>query len=181
MGGWYWYDQTQTAYVPQEFYASRDSAAEISSRIVQLTDASVITLGQISAADEKGDYKRGLELINQEIDRNAEIKERAFKLSEELKIMLLNLGAVKPDKAAGAGLQATTNGLELAQKMVNYNNLAQELLAQLQTRLKKNGSPETRQRIEQIILRMNEEAEAVNDLNKRYQEEMREFDRLTGR
>ena len=96
-------------------------------------------------------------------------------------IMLLNLGAVKPDKAAGAGLQATTNGLELAQKMVNYNNLAQELLAQLQTRLKKNGSPETRQRIEQIILRMNEEAEAVNDLNKRYQEEMREFDRLTGR
>lgn len=178
-GGWYWYSQTQLAYVPKEFYDSRDRAAEVSVRIVQLTDASVTTLGQISAADEKGDYKLGLRLVQGEIERNEAIKEEAVKLSEELRIMAMNLGAVKPKKGAEAGLQAATTGLELARRLVNYNNLAQELLAALQARLEKNGSPETRQRIEQIILRINEEAEVINNLNEKYQEEMREFDRLT--
>lgn len=180
VAGAYWYQQSQIIFVPQEFRDSRNRAAEISSRIVQLTDASVTTLGQISAADQKGDYKRGLQLVQEEIDRNKEIKNQAFALSEELKIMLLNLGAVKPKKAAEVGLQATTSGLELAQRLVNYNNLAQELLSVLEMRLESNGSSETRQRIEQIILRMNEEAEAVNNLNNQYQEEMKEFDQLTG-
>ncbi len=178
-GGWYWFIQSQATYVPQEFYDSRDRAAEISTKIVQLTDASVITLGQISAADEKGQYKRGLELVNQEVERNTEIKSQAFKLSEELKVMALNLSSVNPDKSAEAGLQATAIGLELVQRLINYNSQTQELLAVLQTRLKKNGSPETRQRIEQIILRMNQEVEAVNNLNDKYQEEIGNFDRLT--
>lgn len=177
-GGAYWYSQNQRVYVPQDFYAARDRAAGISQRIGQLTDASVVTLGQISTADEKGNYRLGLKLVNEEIERNEAIKEEAVKLSEELKNMALNLGAVKPERAAEAGLQAATTGLELAQRLVNYNNLAQELLAVLQTRLQKNGSPETRQRIEQIILKMNEEAAAINKLNEKYQEEMQEFDRL---
>ena len=177
-GGWYWYSQSQEAYVPQEFYDARGRAAEISSRIVQLTDASVQTLGLISAADEDGNYRRGLTLITEEVDRNNEIKNQAVKLSEEVKTMALNLGTVKPEKAASAGLQAATTGLELAQRLVNYNNYSQELLAVLQARLRSNGSPGTGERIEQIILKMNQEAEAINDLNERYQEEIREFDRL---
>ena len=176
--GWYWYSQSQTAYVPQEFYDARGRAAEISSRIVQLTDASVQTLRLISTADEAGNYRRGLTLITEEVDRNNEIKNQAVKLSEEVKTMALNLGAVKPEKAASAGLQAATTGLELAQRLVNYNNYAQELLAVLQTRLKSNGTPHTREKIEEIILKMNQEAEAINDLNEKYQEETREFDRL---
>ena len=177
-GGRYWYSQSQAAHVPQEFYDARGRAAEISSRIVQLTSASVQTLRLISTADEAGNYKRGLTLVTEEVDRNKEIKNQAVKLSEEVKTMALNLGTVKPEKAASAGLQAATTGLELAQRLVNYNNYAQELLAVLQTRFKSSGSPETRQRIEQIILRMNQEAETINNLNERYQEETREFDRL---
>lgn len=178
-GGWYWFAQSQATHVPQEFYDSRSRAAEVSERITQLTSASVTTLGQISTVDAKGDYKRGLQLVEQEIDRNEAIREEAIKLSEELKIMATNLGAVKPEKAAETGIQAATAGIELTQRLVNYNDLAQELFVALQTRLKKNGSPETRQKIEQIILKMNEEAETINSLNKRYQEEMKEFDRLT--
>lgn len=178
VGGWYWYGQSQTAYVPQEFYDARGRAAEISSRIVELTGASVQTLRLISAADEEGNYKRGLSLVTEEVGRNNEIKNQAVKLSEEVRTMALNLGAVKPEKAASAGFQAATTGLELAQRLVSYNNYAQELLAVLQTRLKSNGSPETKQRIEQIILKMNQEAETINNLNERYQEQIREFDKL---
>src|SRR3989344_8961584 len=104
-GGWYWYDQSQRAYVPPDFFEARNRAGEVSVRILQLTDASVQTLRLISAADEKGNYKRGLDLVLEEVDRNSEIKNQAVKLSEELKIMALNLGAVKPEKAASAGLQ----------------------------------------------------------------------------
>ena len=93
--------------------------------------------------------------------------------------MALRLGEVKPKEAATVGLEATTNGLELVQRLINYNNFTQELLGVLQTRLKSNGSPQTRERIEQIILRMNQEVEAVNKLNERYREQMKEFDRLT--
>ena len=178
-GGWYLYSQTAGTYVPQAFYESRDRAAKVSERITQLTSASVTTLGQISDADAKGDYRRGLQLVEQEIDRNEAIKKEAIKLSEELKIMATNLGAVKPKKAAETGLQAATTGLELTQRLINYNGLSQELYDVLQTRLKKNGDPQTRQRIEAIILRMNEEAEAINGLNEKYREEMGQFEKLT--
>ncbi len=180
-GGAYWYSQSQEKYVPQEFSEARNRTVKISERIEQLTDASVVTLGQISTADQAGNYKRGLELVQQEVDRNEAIKEEAIQLSEELRVMALNLGAVKPKKATEAGLQAVTTGLELTQHLINYNNLAQELLTALQERLEKNSDPQTRQRIEQIILRMNEESETINGLNEKYQEEMREFDRLTDR
>lgn len=179
-GGWFWY-QSQSTYVPQEFYSARDRAAEVSTRIDQLTNASVITLGQISKADEKGDYRRGLQLVQEEIDRNEAIKEEAVKLSEELKTMALNLGAVRPKKGAEAGLQAATTGLELTQHLIAYNDLSQELLGAIQERLKKNGLSETRQKIEAVILRMNEEAATINSLNEKYQEEMGQFDKITGR
>ena len=178
-GGWYWYDQSQKAYVPPDFFEARNRAGEVSVRILQLTDASVQTLRLISTADEKSNHKRGLDLVLEEVDRNEATRAEAIKLSEELKNMAINLGAIRPEKAAQIGLQATTSGLELVQHLINYNNYTQELLGVLQTRLKSNGSPETRQRIEQIILRMNQEAEAVNELNDRYKEEMREFDQLT--
>lgn len=177
LGGWFWY-QGQNVYVPQEFYDARSRAGEVSTRIKGLTDASVVTLGQISSADQAGSYERGLTLVLEDVDRNSEIKGEAIKLSEELKIMALNLGAVKPDKAASAGLDAATAGLELVQHLINYNNYSQELLAVIQTRLRSNGSPETRQKIEQIILKMNEEAETINSLNEKYQEKMRGFDEL---
>lgn len=164
---------------PPQFFEARNRAGEISNRIVELTHTSVDNLELISAADEAGRYKRGLELTQEEIDRNAEVKNEAFKLSEELKIMALNLNEVRPKEAAEVGLQATTNGLELVQHLINYSNLTEELLGVLQTRLKSNGSPETRERIEQIILRMNQEAEAVNKLNDEYREEMKNFDQLT--
>ncbi|MBI3088822.1 MAG: hypothetical protein HYY99_01000 [Candidatus Colwellbacteria bacterium] len=177
--GGYWYLASKSPNAPPQFFEARNRAGEISNRIVELTHTSVDNLELISAADEAGRYKRGLELTQEEIDRNAEVKNEAFKLSEELKIMALNLNEVRPKEAAEVGLQATTNGLELVQHLINYSNLTEELLGVLQTRLKSNGSPETRERIEQIILRMNQEAEAVNKLNDEYREEMKNFDRLT--
>ena len=155
-GGWYWFVQSQAAYVPPQFFEARNRAGEISNSIVELTDTSVGNLRLISAADESGKYEKGLELTLEEVDRNTEVKNEAFKLSEELKTMALRLGEVKPKEAATVGLEATTNGLELVQRLINYNNFTQELLGVLQTRLKSNGSPQTRERIEQIILRMNQ-------------------------
>lgn len=180
VAGGYWLYQAQRTNVPSQFLEARSQAATTAENIVKLTDASVATLRLISIADEEKNYKRGKELVTEEVDRNAVIKQEAFKLSEELKIMALSLGEVKPKRATEAGLEATTKGLELAQHLVSYNNYFNELLAVLDKRFQSNSSLETRQKIDELILKMNEEAEAVNRLNLQYQDLMKEFDRLTG-
>ena len=177
--GGYWYYQNKTVNVPPQFSEARSRAAEISERIAALTDESTNNLEKISDEDQAGNYERGLNLVLGEIDQNKRIREEAIKLSEELKIMASNLSEIRPKKAVEAGLQATTSGLELSQHLITYNDYTNQLLVLIQFRLEGNDSDALRARIEQQISRMNEEVKAVNELNKRYQEQMKDFDRLT--
>lgn len=167
------------AVVPQEFLEARARAATISEEIVALTRESSDSLGKISDADSAGRYSEGLNLVLVEVGRNSVIREKAVDLSEELKNMAVSLEGVSPDEAAQVGLRAVTSGLEMVQRLVNYNNYTYDLLNALQARLGANNAQEKRANIESAIEKMNQEAAKINELNAEYNRLMEEFDKLT--
>lgn len=178
IGGLFYFFQVRS-HVPKEFLAARNQAVGVAEEIVKLSSESSDNLESISVKDRSGKYEEALDLVLQEANRNAELRNRAVTLSEDLRIMATNLAKVRPKEAAQVGLQAVTSELELVQRLVNYNSYTYELLGVLQTRLESNGSVDAREKIKIIITNMNKEVEKINELNQRYKNQMQEFDRLT--
>lgn len=165
--------------VPVEFSEARRRAGNAADKITGLTNISRSNLERISEADRSGDYTAGLALIVGEIDRNEEVRETAVDLSEELRDMAKHINYVQPSEASAIGLSAVTTGIELVQRLINYNNNSQELLNTLRSRLENKGDEETRERIEELIGAMNEEAGIINNLGSEYKDLMLQFDGLT--
>ncbi len=165
--------------VPNDFLEARMRVSASADKIASLTGGSASSLGVISEADRNGEYLKGLDLVNSEIEKNKELGEAAAQLSEELGEMANALEAVGPREAVNIGTQAVSTGIELVKQLVNYQNSTQELLSALQYRLENNGGGDTRARIEGIISTMNGEARAINDLSNEYKNLMSEFDKLT--
>ncbi len=167
-------------FVPMEFREARGNGAVISERIVILSKESIANLAEISAEDEIGNYTAGLKLVLKEIERNEKARNEALQLSKELGKMTTNLIQIKPEEAAKVGLEATINELQIVQRLINYNAYVFQLLDVLQGRFTGGGSgPNIDEKVKELISKMNEEAEAINELNEKYKTQMREFDKLT--
>lgn len=170
---------TASVNVPIEFLEARRRAANASDKIANLTQESADNLTNVNAADQRGDYARGLEIVSAEIDRSDEIRDTALDLSEELRDMAKILGTVSPKEAASLGFTAVTTGIELVQRLISYNNNLQELFNTLQARLENEGDEKTRARIEELVNTLNEEAAVINNLSREYKDLMIQFDGLT--
>ena len=170
---------TASIYVPVEFLEARIRAANAADKLINLTELSAANLSSISGADQRGDYVRGLELVATEIERNREIRNTGVDLSEELRDMAINLATVSPKEATAVGLTAVTTGIELVQRLVSYNNNLQELFNTLNARLQNEEDENTRERINELISALNEEATVINNLGSEYKALMIQFDVLT--
>jgi len=167
-------------FVPAEFIDARGNGAVIAERIVSLSKESITNLAEISAEDEIGNYTAGLELVLKEVERNEKARNEALELSKELGKMTTNLTQIKPEEAAKVGLEATINELQIVQRLINYNAYVFQLLDVLQGRFTGGGSgPNTDEKVKELISKMNQEAEAINELNEKYKTQMGEFDKLT--
>lgn len=167
-------------FIPPEFLEARSEGAITAEKIVALSKESITNLAVISTEDEIGNYTSGLELVIQEVERNNKAREEALKLSKELEVMATSLTQVQPEEAAKVGLEAIINESQIVQRLINYNSYVFQLLDVLQSRFVSGGAASnTDQKVKELIAKMNEEAEAVNELNDKYKTLMGDFDRLT--
>jgi len=141
---------------------------------------SIENLGAVSTEDEIGNYTSGLDLVLKEVQRNEKARKEALDLSQELGVMAKSLNQVQPEEAAKVGLEAIINESQIVQRLINYNAYIFQLLDVLQSRFTKGGAaPDTDEKVKELINKMNEEAEAINELNDKYKNLMGEFDSLT--
>ncbi len=172
--------ESSRIFVPQEFTEARNKGAEIAERIVSLSKESIENLGAVSTEDEIGNYTVGLDLVLKEVQRNEKARKEALDLSQELGVMTTSLMHVQPEEAVKVGLEAIINESQIVQRLINYNAYIFQLLDVLQSRFTKGGAaPDTDAKVKELINKMNEEAEAINELNNKYKNLMGEFDRLT--
>lgn len=172
--------ESSKIFVPPELLEARSRGAEIAEKIVSLSKESIENLSVISTEDEIGNYTTGLDLVLKEVQRNEKARKEALDLSQELGVMATSLNQVQPEEAAKVGLEAIINESQIVQRLINYNAYIFQLLDILQSRFTTDGAaPGTDAKVKELINKMNEEAEAINELNNKYKNLMSEFDKLT--
>lgn len=168
-------------YVPPEFLEARTQTGLISENIVGIASASIENLHAIREEDVAGDYAGALDLVSSEMKRNEAAREEALKLSYELTHLAEQLSYVRPEEAVQTGLRAALCGTQITQHLINYNTYTNELLGALQARFatKDFGGEQSSEKVQGLIDKMNQEAEAINTLNRDYKKEMTSFDSMT--
>ncbi|MDP3015265.1 MAG: hypothetical protein Q8N28_02545 [bacterium] len=159
--------------IPSDFLAARQEASLIAQDIVLLSNESTNRLNEIAQFDKDRKYTEALILISQELERNREAREKAIKLSAQLEIMAKNLAKISPASAGQIALEAISLETALISRLITYNDYLTKLLEVLREKFleKHNGD-----QVSELISKINDEAKAINDLNQKFNEVMKEFD-----
>jgi hypothetical protein len=162
-----------TKTIPDDFLRARQEASLIAQEIVFSSNESVSTFSEISNLDKEGKYAEALTLVSQEIERNRQAREKAIKLSVQLEIMARNISKISPASAGQIALEAITSETALISRLVTYNSYLSQLLDLLRDKFlgKSDGD-----NIPELIIKINDEIQAINDLNQKFNKMMEEFD-----
>ncbi|MBN2197767.1 hypothetical protein JW698_01015 [Candidatus Wolfebacteria bacterium] len=159
--------------VPEEFLIARQEASIIASEIVAISSQSAGNFKEIARLDGEKKYNEALDLISQELERNKQAREKAIELSLQLEIMTNNLSQIFPSSASQIALGAITSETTLISRLITYNDYLNQLLEILGDKFLGNGNGD---KIMELIEKINEEARAINELNDKFNEAMKEFD-----
>jgi hypothetical protein len=87
--------------------------------------------------------------------------------------MAKNLAQISPASASQKALEAVSSETALISRLITYNDYLTQLLEVLRGKfLGKNSND----KIPELIQKLNNEAQAINDLNQKFNETMKEFD-----
>lgn len=159
--------------VPYGFASARQNIASISQEIVRLSDQTAKNIEAISLLDQNGKYDEALNLVTGEIVKNQEARSRAIELSGEVQKMMNALSDLRPASLQPIALEALNTEVSLINRLVTYNGYLYDLLNILQNKLIGKTSGDN---IPNLIVKINNEARAINDLNGKFGDLMRQFD-----
>ena len=132
---------------------------------------------EIAKYDKNGDVAQALILISQQLLKNRANQEEAVRLAGQLEKMALSLSSVKPAKAQRLATAAVTAEVALVSRLVNYNDYLKQLFEILRSKFDGSASY-SNGRVEELIKKINEEMEVINDLDRRFNEALWELDNL---
>lgn len=163
--------------VPTEFLQARQESSLIAENIILISGRTAKSVNQISELDKNKYYTEALNLISEELNNNREARKNAIKLSSQLEIMAKNVSQISPTTAGQTALRAISSETALISRLINYNDYLVSLLEILQAKFlekEKNAND----KITDLIIKINEEARAINDLNNNFNTLMQEFDKI---
>ena len=152
---------------------ARQEAASIALVIVGMSDQSATNIDRISELDAEHKYREALTLVTDEIQRNNEARQKAIELSNQLEKMANNLSGIYPVSSAQVALQAVSSETTLISRLITYNDYLNQLLDVL--RRKFAGQIDGNE-VPELVQKINNEAQAINDLNREFNDQMKIFD-----
>ncbi len=159
--------------VPPDFLKARQQAASIALVIVNMSNESATNIDTISELDAGHKYREALALVAEEIQRNNDARQKAIELSNQLVEMANNLSGIYPASSAQVALQAVTSETTLISRLITYNDYLNQLLGVLQ---KKFAGQVDGNEVPELVQKINNEAQAINDLNREFNDQMKIFD-----
>lgn len=157
--------------VPAKFLEANRAGVSIAERIVDLSQESAERIGAISKLDKENRISEALDLVYRELERNKEMREEAVKLSKELEAMTATLDEIEPDSVRTRVLQAINAEVTLMNRLVDYNDYLYQILSALRDKFLYNIAP-PKNKIDELIAKINQETKEINDLNARFNEEI---------
>ena len=166
-----------TKSVPFEFAEARLKGSAVAQSILVLSHDSLKSLEEISQYDRQGNTAEALILISRELIKNRETHNAAIRLSTELEKMAQNIPDIQPSSARQLATEAVTSEVALVRRLLSYNNYLTQLFEVLRQKFSKPYS-NTSGRVAELISKINEEAQAINDLDKHFNNAILEFDKI---
>lgn len=165
-------------FVPDEFVKARIDGAVIAEKIVKMSNDTLKSLEQISQDESRRDYQSAIDTVYRELDRNKSARSEAVKLSNYLNQMAESLSDIKPRKARDLATEAVAEEINIINHLISYNDHLGQLFELLKAKFE--GKIQNREdRLKELLLLINQEANSINNLNQRFKSVMREFDSLT--
>lgn len=159
--------------IPSDFLKARQEASLISRDIVAFSGESASKMNEIAELDRQNKHTEALAAISQEIERNKKAREKAIELSTRLETMVKNVNGISPDSMSQKALEALSFETTLINRLIIYNDYLLKLLEVLREKfLGRSGGDQ----VPELIAKVNEEARAINDLDRKFNEIMAEFD-----
>jgi hypothetical protein len=169
----------QIRNVPPEFISARDRGALLASEIVDLSRQSLTRLAQIAEFDQERKFNQALALISEELIEYQKSQDTAARLASQLEIMARLLPEIKPSRAREIAAEGVSAEVALVSRLVTYNDKLRDLFVVLQLKFNtRNVSGELDGRVNELINKINEQAKAINQFNKRFDDAMAEFDTI---
>ena len=165
------------AHVPSEFSEARIKGAELAKKIVDLSNESLGSLETIAAYDRTGKKSEALILISKEVLKNRDAQGEAIQLSSQLERMARTINDINPTKARVIATEAVSSEVALVSRLLSYDDYLLRLFEALRDKFQ-NPSFYTNGKVQELVGKINEEAQAINTFNYRFSESLAEFDKL---
>jgi len=168
---------TPQNFVPAEFSEARIRGAAYAEQIVAHAETSVKNLEVIAYFDREGNAPAALDLITKELGKINEVHAAAIGLSGELEKMARYLSDIKPARARLHATEAVSAEVALVSHLLLYNDHLKELFGALHVKFQNQGAY-SNGKVNDLIEKVNEETRAINELNRRFNASLAEFDRI---
>lgn len=165
--------------VPQDFTDARMQGAIIAQNIVNLSNDSTATLGEINTLDGQHNYAQALTLTAGLVNQSQEIRDQAVKLSGQIQQMTQALSGISDVTAQQAALTSIANRLALINQLINYSGDLGKLLDVLQARFSGKGGSAAE--VTALVNQINTDVNAINNFNAQAGQAMDRFDGIVGK
>ena len=165
------------AAVPAQFLESRVRGAEIARAIVDQSNRTLTRLDEIAVYDREGNVAEALSAISQLVVDNRAAQEKVLALADELEEMARSIADIRPERARVFATEAVSSEVALVSHLLSYNDNLFVLFEALRAKFD-NPSAKTNGRVRDLIGKINEEAQAINEFDGRFNDSLAEFDKL---
>jgi len=163
------------AVIPRQFFEARVKAGDASNYITELISGSLKNVNQVGALESEDKISPALDLIHFEIENSRERQNTAVILAKNLEQMAQSTTSMAPDKAERLAVEAVSVGVAMVSQLVSYNDLLNDLLLIVQSKLN-NGEALGTVQTAVIIEEMNNQAREINNLSKQFNKLIQTFD-----
>jgi DNA repair exonuclease SbcCD ATPase subunit len=167
-------------FLPGEFSDARIKGANVAQRIVELSRDTLSLLGKVSKYDEQRNTVEALIAISSAITTTRDSQTEAVRLSSQLAAMAENLPRIQPARARELATEAVTAEVALVSRLIYYNTYLNALFEALRVKFERPGVDYLDGQVSDLINKINDEAQAINELNKKFAAKMAEFDQIFG-
>ncbi len=164
--------------MPGEFIEARIKGATIAEKIVELSRDTLSKLDQVAQDDQQHRANDALIVISQAISNNQESQTEAIQLSSQLTAMAENVSRINPASARDSATAAITAEVTLVSRLLYYNSYLNQLFETLKVKFAHPGTSYLDGQVNDLINKVNDEAKAINELNKKFNTALADLDSI---
>jgi cellobiose-specific phosphotransferase system component IIB len=168
-------------FLPGEFTEARIKGSDIAQNIVQLSRTNLALLNEVAKYDQDNNHSKALIAISNALVQNRLNQVEAIRLSEQLTVMAEQSQRIQPARGREVATEAVASEVALVSRLVYYNDYLNRLFETLKVKFEKPWVSYLDGQVNDLVNKVNDEAQAINELNKKFVASMAELDAIVGK